>query len=214
MVCSIRLHSRLHARGQSELKWPATSTEGSDQHRAGPLSLLDELRHAGRAPYDAADARLHARRAGARCRSRWATSCAAGSVDQYGATSCPVGGRHRYTEDTIGPEILSTSRGYSPLRKPCATCWAASRYWRREGGLCRMPELERWVLHRLASSRPVPAGGGGFRLPQDRDRAVTISCTSISRPSIRHPPRIDLLRIAAGGAPARRAHGDGELFSF
>ena len=58
-----------------------------------------------------------------------------------------------YTEDVrIGPEILKrTATPIADCAIRCATCWGARRLHRGEAVDAEaMPELERWVLHRLA----------------------------------------------------------------
>ena len=95
-----------------------------------------------------------------------------------------------YSEDLrIGPEILKhQADAYRRLRNTLRYLlgaldgFDAKRARRRRA---TMPELERWVLHRLAElDALVRARGRGLRLPHACSPRSTISAPSISRPSI------------------------------
>jgi len=145
--------------GNPDLKWPADLyLEGSDQHRGWfHSSLLESCGTRGRAPYDGVLTHgFTLDEQGRKMSKSLGNITAPQSVcDQYGADILRlwVVGTD-YTEDQrIGPEILKhQAEAYRRLRNTLRYLLgsldgfsAAERVAPAE-----MPELERWVLHRLA----------------------------------------------------------------
>ena len=145
--------------GNPDLKWPADLyLEGSDQHRGWfHSSLLESCGTRGRAPYDGVLTHgFTLDEQGRKMSKSLGNITAPQSVcDQYGADILRlwVVGTD-YTEDQrIGPEILKhQAEAYRRLRNTLRYLLgsldgftAAERVEPAE-----MPELERWVLHRLA----------------------------------------------------------------
>jgi isoleucyl-tRNA synthetase len=145
--------------GNPDLKWPADLyLEGSDQHRGWfHSSLLESCGTRGRAPYDGVLTHGFTLDEQGRKQSKSLGNVVAPQVvcDQYGADILRlwVVGTD-YTEDQrIGPEILKhQAEAYRRLRNTLRYLLgslegfsAAERVTPEE-----MPELERWVLHRLA----------------------------------------------------------------
>ena len=145
--------------GNPELKWPADLyLEGSDQHRGWfHSSLLESCGTRGRAPYDAVLTHGFTLDEQGRkmSKSLGNTTAPQEVCDQYGADILRlwVVGTD-YTEDQrIGPEILKhQAEAYRRLRNTLRYLLGsleghtvAERVDRKD-----MPELERWVLHRLA----------------------------------------------------------------
>ncbi len=145
--------------GRGDLKWPADLyLEGSDQHRGWfHSSLLESCGTRGRAPYDAVLTHGFTLDEQGRKMSKSLGNITAPQAvsDQYGADILRlwVVGTD-YTEDQrIGPEILKhQAEAYRRLRNTLRYLLgslegfsAAERVPHEQ-----MPELERWVLHRLA----------------------------------------------------------------
>ena len=179
---------------QPDLNWPADLyLEGSDQHRGWfHSSLLESCGTRGRAPYDGVLTHGFVLDEQGRKMSKSLGNVTAPQevCDQYGADILRlwvVGSD--YAEDLrIGPEILKhQAEAYRRLRNTLAL--PARQPRRLLGGgegrpMPSMPELERWVLHRLAELDAVfRRGGRRLRLPHDRRPSCTISAPSISRPS-------------------------------
>ena len=142
-----------------DLKWPASLyLEGSDQHRGWfHSSLLEACGTRGRAPYDAVLTHGFVLDEQGRKMSKSLGNVVAPQdvVQQSGADILRlwvVGSD--YSEDLrIGPEILKHQTDvYRRLRNTLRYLWARSTASRRprRSATEAMPELERWVLHRLA----------------------------------------------------------------
>jgi len=145
--------------GNPDLKWPADLyLEGSDQHRGWfHSSLLESCGTRGRAPYDGVLTHGFTLDEQGRKMSKSLGNITAPQAvcDQYGADILRlwVVGTD-YTEDQrIGPEILKhQADAYRRLRNTLRYLLGSI-----EGFIAaervepaQMPELERWVLHRLA----------------------------------------------------------------
>ena len=145
--------------GSADLKWPADLyLEGSDQHRGWfHSSLLESCGTRGRAPYDGVLTHgFTLDEQGRKMSKSLGNITAPQSVcDQYGADILRlwVVGTD-YTEDQrIGPEILKhQAEAYRRLRNTLRYLLgsldgysAAEKVETKD-----MPELERWVLHRLS----------------------------------------------------------------
>ena len=145
--------------GSADLKWPADLyLEGSDQHRGWfHSSLLESCGTRGRAPYDGVLTHGFTLDEQGRKMSKSLGNITAPQVvcDQYGADILRlwVVGTD-YTEDQrIGPEILKhQAEAYRRLRNTLRYLLgsldgysAAEKVEPKD-----MPELERWVLHRLS----------------------------------------------------------------
>jgi isoleucyl-tRNA synthetase len=145
--------------GNPQLKWPADLyLEGSDQHRGWfHSSLLESCGTRGRAPYDGVLTHGFTLDEQGRKMSKSLGNITAPQevCDQYGADILRlwVVGTD-YTEDQrIGPEILKhQAEAYRRLRNTLRYLLGSlAGYSATERvDLKEMPELERWVLHRLA----------------------------------------------------------------
>jgi isoleucyl-tRNA synthetase len=142
-----------------ELKWPADLyLEGSDQHRGWfQSSLIEACGTRGRAPYNAVLTHGFVLDEDGRKMSKSLGNVIAPQevIEKSGADILrlwAVGSD--YTEDVrIGPEILKHhSDVYRRLRNTLRYLLGALDGFSAEEavGLEQMPELERWVLHRLA----------------------------------------------------------------
>jgi isoleucyl-tRNA synthetase len=143
---------------RDDLKWPASLyLEGSDQHRGWfHSSLLEACGTRGRAPYEAVlthgfvmdeDGRKMSKSLGNQVQPQ-------AVVDQYGADILRLWVMSSdYAEDLrIGPEIVkSNADAYRRLRNTIRFMLANLSDFSEEERLpmADMPELERWVLHRL-----------------------------------------------------------------
>ncbi|WP_207478076.1 isoleucine--tRNA ligase [Arenibaculum pallidiluteum] len=144
---------------RDELGTPASLyLEGSDQHRGWfHSSLLESCGTRGRAPYDAVLTHGFTLDEQGRKMSKSLGNVVAPQdvVAQYGADILRlwVLGSD-FTEDMrVGPEILKFQADlYRRLRNTLRYLLGALAEWRDEErlGHAEMPELERWVLHRLA----------------------------------------------------------------
>jgi len=145
--------------GNPELKWPADLyLEGSDQHRGWfHSSLLESCGTRGRAPYDAVLTHGFTLDEQGRKMSKSLGNVTAPQevCDQYGADILRlwVVGTD-YTEDQrIGPEILKhQAEAYRRLRNTLRYLLGSLEGFSAAERVDRMhmPELERWVLHRVA----------------------------------------------------------------
>jgi isoleucyl-tRNA synthetase len=145
--------------GNPELKWPADLyLEGSDQHRGWfHSSLLESCGTRGRAPYDGVLTHgFTLDEQGRKMSKSLGNITAPQSVcDQYGADILRlwVVGTD-YTEDQrIGPEILKhQAEAYRRLRNTLRYLLGSLEGFSAAEKVApaEMPELERWVLHRLA----------------------------------------------------------------
>ncbi|MCW5748399.1 MAG: isoleucine--tRNA ligase, partial [Alphaproteobacteria bacterium] len=145
--------------GRSELKWPASLyLEGSDQHRGWfHSSLLESCGTRGRAPYEAVLTHGFTLDEQGRKMSKSLGNITAPQAvcDQSGADILRlwVVGSDYVEDQRIGPEILKHhADAYRRLRNTLryllgslAGFTPAERLPRAE-----LPELERWVLHRMA----------------------------------------------------------------
>ena len=145
--------------GNPELKWPADLyLEGSDQHRGWfHSSLLESCGTRGRAPYDAVLTHGFTLDEQGRKMSKSLGNVTAPQevCDQYGADILRlwVVGTD-YTEDQrIGPEILKhQAEAYRRLRNTLRYLLGSLAGFAAAEKLehAQLPELDRWVLHRLA----------------------------------------------------------------
>jgi isoleucyl-tRNA synthetase len=145
--------------GNPDLKWPADLyLEGSDQHRGWfHSSLLESCGTRGRAPYDGVLTHGFTLDEQGRKMSKSLGNITAPQAvcDQYGADILRlwVVGTD-YTEDQrIGPEILKhQAEAYRRLRNTLRYLLGSlAGYSAAEKvDFIELPELERWVLHRLA----------------------------------------------------------------
>jgi isoleucyl-tRNA synthetase len=145
--------------GNPDLKWPADLyLEGSDQHRGWfHSSLLESCGTRGRAPYDGVLTHgFTLDEQGRKMSKSLGNITAPQSVcDQYGADILRlwVVGTD-YTEDQrIGPEILKhQAEAYRRLRNTLRYLLGSLDGYSAAETVAHadMPELERWVLHRLA----------------------------------------------------------------
>jgi isoleucyl-tRNA synthetase len=141
-----------------ELQWPASLyLEGSDQHRGWfHSSLLESCGTRGRAPYEAVLTHGFVLDEQGRKMSKSLGNVVAPQdvVDKYGADILRlwvVGSD--YSEDLrVGPEILKFNADlYRRLRNTLRYLLGALEGWSEAERIepAEMPELERWVLHRL-----------------------------------------------------------------
>ena len=139
--------------------WPADLyLEGTDQHRGWfHSSMLQGCGTRGRAPYKAVLTHGFAldEKGQKMSKSLGNTVAPDAVVKQYGADILRLWvAQSDYTADLrIGPEILKgTADSYRRLRNGLRYMIAALGHWdeAERVGLSGMPELERWVLHRLA----------------------------------------------------------------
>jgi isoleucyl-tRNA synthetase len=145
--------------GNDQLKWPADLyLEGSDQHRGWfHSSLLESCGTRGRAPYDGVLTHGFTLDEQGRKMSKSLGNITAPQTvcDQYGADILRlwVVGTD-YTEDQrIGPEILKhQAEAYRRLRNTLRYLLGSLDGYSSDETVAHadMPELERWVLHRLA----------------------------------------------------------------
>ena len=145
--------------GNDRLKWPADLyLEGSDQHRGWfHSSLLESCGTRGRAPYDGVLTHGFTLDEQGRKMSKSLGNITAPQAvcDQYGADILRlwVVGTD-YTEDQrIGPEILKhQAEAYRRLRNTLRYLLGSLDGYSSDEAVAHadMPELDRWVLHRLA----------------------------------------------------------------
>jgi isoleucyl-tRNA synthetase len=145
--------------GNPDLKWPADLyLEGSDQHRGWfHSSLLESCGTRGRAPYDGVLTHGFTLDEQGRKMSKSLGNITAPQAvcDQYGADILRlwVVGTD-YTEDQrIGPEILKhQAEAYRRLRNTLRYLLGSLAGYSaaEQVAFTELPELERWVLHRMA----------------------------------------------------------------
>ncbi|KJS38298.1 MAG: isoleucine--tRNA ligase [Rhodospirillaceae bacterium BRH_c57] len=145
---------------RSDLKWPASLyLEGSDQHRGWfHSSLLESCGTRGRAPYDAVLTHGFTLDEQGRKMSKSLGNTIAPQdiVKEYGADILRLWVVSTdYTNDQrIGPDIVKqTADGYRRLRNTLRFLLGALDGFteaERVTDIKAMPELERWVLHRLS----------------------------------------------------------------
>jgi isoleucyl-tRNA synthetase len=149
----------LEPRRDTDLRWPASLyLEGSDQHRGWfHSSLLESCGTRGRAPYDAVLTHGFVLDEQGRKMSK-----SLGNVTEPQAVMKQHGAdilrlwvvASDYTEDLkIGPELLKHhAEAYRRFRNTLRYLLGALDGFRAEERIApaAMPELERWVLHRLA----------------------------------------------------------------
>ena len=196
-----------------ELRWPASLyLEGSDQHRGWfHSSLLEACGTRGRAPYDAVLTHGFVLDEEGRKMSKSLGNVVAPQdvMQQSGADILRlwvVGSD--YSEDLrIGPEILKhQSDVYRRLRNTLRYLLGALDGFTpgERVGVEAMPELERWVLHRLAELDSAgPAARSTPSISTASSPRCTISAQSISRRFISISARtrsIATRPAASGGA--------------
>ncbi|WP_119679156.1 isoleucine--tRNA ligase [Indioceanicola profundi] len=144
---------------RAELKWPADLyLEGSDQHRGWfHSSLLEACGTLGRAPYDTVLTHGFTldQNGEKMSKSKGNVVSPQKVMEEYGADILRLWVMNtEFTEDQrIGPEILkSTADLYRRLRNTLRYLLGALADWKEAERLPagEMPDLERWVLHRLA----------------------------------------------------------------
>ncbi len=144
---------------RKDLKWPADLyLEGSDQHRGWfQSSLLEACGTRGRAPYDAVLTHGFVLDELGRkmAKSMGNTVAPQDVIKQSGADILRLWALSSdYTEDLrIGPHIIqSTVDAYRKLRNTLRYLLGSLAHYEPEFEVARteMPELERWVLHRVA----------------------------------------------------------------
>ncbi|HVO04573.1 MAG TPA: isoleucine--tRNA ligase [Candidatus Cybelea sp.] len=149
----------LEPRRDTDLKWPADLyLEGSDQHRGWfHSSLLESCGTRKRAPFDAVLTHGFTLDEQGRKMSKSLGNVVAPQkvMEQYGADILRLWvAASDYSDDQrIGPEILKfMADHYRRLRNTFRYLLGALEGWRETERLPlkEMPELERWVLHRLA----------------------------------------------------------------
>jgi isoleucyl-tRNA synthetase len=144
---------------RKDLKWPASLyLEGSDQHRGWfQSSLLESCGTRGRAPFDGVLTHGFVMDEQGRKMSKSLGNTVAPQdiIKQSGADILRLWGLSSdYTEDLrIGPHIIqSTVDGYRKLRNTLRCLLGNLAHYEPgfEAAHADMPELERWVLHRVA----------------------------------------------------------------
>ena len=144
---------------REDLKWPADLyLEGSDQHRGWfQSSLLESCGTRGRAPYDAILTHGFVMDEQGRKMSKSLGNTVAPQdvIKQSGADILRLWGLSSdYTEDLrIGPQIIQSAvDAYRKLRNTLRYLLGNLAHYEPgfEVALSDMPELERWVLHRVA----------------------------------------------------------------
>ena len=206
--------------GNPDLNWPADLyLEGSDQHRGWfQSSLLESCGTRGRAPYDGVLTHGFTLDEQGRKMSKSLGNITAPQTvcDQYGADILRlwVVGTD-YTEDQrIGPEILKhQADAYRQLRNTLRYLLGSLDGYSaatEKVAYADMPELERWVLHRLAELDAM------FRQAVEDFDFHTIATElhnfcAVDLSAFYFDIRKDAIYCDAPKAlaPARRAHGDG-----
>jgi isoleucyl-tRNA synthetase len=210
--------------GRGDLKWPADLyLEGSDQHRGWfHSSLLESCGTRGRAPYDAVLTHGFTLDEQGRKMSKSLGNITAPQevCDQYGADILRlwVVGTD-YTEDQrIGPEILKhQAEAYRRLRNTLRYLLGSLEGFTaaERVPLAEMPELERWVLHRLAELdalfRPAVDDFDFHRIATELHNFCTVDLSAFY-----FDIRKDSIYCDAPSSPRRRAARTvmAELFSF
>jgi isoleucyl-tRNA synthetase len=144
---------------RKDLKWPADLyLEGSDQHRGWfQSSLMESCGTRGRAPFDGVLTHGFVMDEQGRKMSKSLGNTVAPQdvIKQSGADILRLWALSSdYTEDLrIGPHIIqSTVDGYRKLRNTLRYLLGSLAHYKPEFEIAHadMPELERWVLHRVA----------------------------------------------------------------
>jgi isoleucyl-tRNA synthetase len=210
--------------GNPDLKWPADLyLEGSDQHRGWfHSSLLESCGTRGRAPYDGVLTHGFTLDEQGRKMSKSLGNITAPQTvcDQYGADILRlwVVGTD-YTEDQrIGPEILKhQAEAYRRLRNTLRYLLGSLDGYSATEKVAHadMPELDRWVLHRLAELDVL------FRQAVDDFDFHTIATElhnfcAVDLSAFYFDIRKDAIYCDTGGALRRRAARTvmAEVFSF
>jgi isoleucyl-tRNA synthetase len=193
--------------------WPAdVYLEGTDQHRGWfHSSLLQSCGTMGRAPYKAVITHGFAldEKGQKMAKSLGNTVAPEAVVKQYGADILRLWvAQSDYTADLrIGPEILkSTADSYRRLRNTLRFMLGALGDWDEATRVeaARMPELERWVLHRLAVlDGDVRKGYAAFDFQGVFQKLFTFATTDLS--AFYFDIRKDALYCDAAGSLRRRA---------
>jgi isoleucyl-tRNA synthetase len=194
-------------------KWPAdVYLEGTDQHRGWfHSSLLQGCGTAGRAPYEAVVTHgFTLDETGAKMSKSLGNTVAPEQVvKEYGADILRLWvATTDYTEDQrIGPNILkSVADGYRRLRNGLRFllgCLSGFSDAERVDP-ADMPELERWVLHRLAElDAEVRAGYEAFAFQRVHAALFTFMTNDLS--AVYFDIRKDALYCDAADSPRRRA---------
>jgi isoleucyl-tRNA synthetase len=133
-------------------------------------------------------------------------------IKQYGADILRVGGLADYTEDQrIGPEIIKTVvDSYRKLRNTLRWALGSLAHYDRERDFMpayEMPELERYMLHRLTTlDATVREAYDGFDFQKVFQTLFTSPHRSVGL-LFRHPQGRALLRCAIQHAPPRLPDG-------
>jgi isoleucyl-tRNA synthetase len=210
--------------GNPDLKWPADLyLEGSDQHRGWfHSSLLESCGTRGRAPYEGVLTHgFTLDEQGRKMSKSLGNTVAPQTVcDQYGADILRlwVVGTD-YTEDQrIGPEILKhQAEAYRRLRNTLRYLLGSLDGFSaaEKVGFDALPELERWVLHRLAELdamfRPAVEDFDFHKIATELHNFCAVDLSAFY-----FDIRKDAIYCDAAGALRRRAARTvmAELFSF
>ena len=199
-----------------DLAWPASLyLEGSDQHRGWfHSSLLESTGTRGRAPYDAVLTHGFVLDGEGRKMSKSLGNTVAPQdvVERYGADILRLWVVSAdYGEDVrIGPEIVRRQAdSYRRLRNTLRFLLGNLAGFDESERLdpAAMPELERWVLHRLRElDRSIREACDDFRLPRHVRRAPRLLRHGSFGLLFRYPQGRALLRPARRRATARLPH--------
>ena len=200
-------------RDRPDGKWPAdVYLEGTDQHRGWfQSSLLEACGTRGRAPYETVVTHgfVLDEKGQKMAKSLGNTVAPQDVLKEFGADILRIWvAQSDYTADLrIGPEILrGAADAYRRLRNSFRFMLGAlgddARHEPVEPGV--MPELERWVLHRLAElDGAVRAGYARFDYQAVFQRLFTFATSDLS--AFYFDIRKDALYCDAAGSPRRRA---------
>ncbi len=200
-------------RDRADGVWPAdVYFEGTDQHRGWfQSSMLQASGTRGRAPYKTVITHGFAldEKGQKMSKSLGNTVAPQDVMSQYGADILRIWvALSDYTQDLrIGPEILkSAADSYRRLRNSLRFMLGALGSWDTENRLepAEMPELERWVLHRLAVlDAEVRRGYGDFDFQAVFQKLFTFATGDLS--AFYFDVRKDALYCDAADSPRRRA---------
>ena len=198
---------------RDDLRWPADLyLEGSDQHRGWfQSSLLESCATRGRAPYEAVLTHgfvldEHGRKMS---KSAGDAMSPAKIEDQYGADILRIwAASSDYNEDIrVGPEIIGSAvDAYRKLRNTLRYLLGALDGYDEAQAVAhaKMPELERFVLHRLdAVSGAVREAYDAYDFKAAWRALTDFSNADLS--ALHFDVRKDALYCDAGADPARRA---------
>jgi len=193
--------------------WPASVyLEGTDQHRGWfHSSMLQSCGTRGRAPYDAVVTHGFTldENGMKMSKSLGNTTAPEDVIRQYGADILRlwVAQTDYSTDLRIGPEILKgTADGYRRLRNTLRFLLGALDGFDAAERVeaVTMPELERWVLHRLAElDRTVREGYAAFDFQRVFQALFQFATVDLS--AFWFDVRKDALYCDAAGSPRRRA---------